>query len=59
MRQWIAERPNVEAVYVPFHEVVTEPVPHATRINALLGNILDEPAMVQAVDPSLYRNRAT
>ena len=58
VKRWIDDRPNMSAVYVPYHEVVADPATHAQRINEHLGGILDEARMVEAVDPSLYRNRA-
>lgn len=57
VKKWIDDQPNVSAVYVPYHEVIADPATHASRVNAHLGNILDEANMVAAVDPSLYRNR--
>ena len=34
-----------------------EPAAQVARINAFFGGRLDEPRMIAAVDPSLYRNR--
>jgi len=33
------------------------PDAHARKLNEFLGGQLNEPAMLAAVDPSLYRNR--
>lgn len=57
VRRWVDASPNVEAVYVPYSEVVADSRPYAERINALLGGVLDVEAMVAIADPALYRNR--
>lgn len=57
VRRWVDASPNVEAVYVPYSEVVADARPYAERINALLGGVLDVEAMVAIADPALYRNR--
>jgi len=36
---------------------LTNPVVQASRINVFLGGGLDEQAMIEVVDPDLYRNR--
>jgi hypothetical protein len=58
VRRWIDSSPNVDAVFVPYGDVVENPRPFAEAINALLGGILDVDAMVAVADPKLYRNRA-
>ncbi len=50
-------RPNFEALYVEYADVVSEPVREARRIAEFVGGGLDVDAMVGAVDGSLYRNR--
>lgn len=56
---WVKTRPNFHVLNVSYNELVTDPAPHATRIDQFLGGGLDTNAMKGAVDPSLYRNRAT
>jgi hypothetical protein len=57
VRGWLAAQPNVETIYVSYNEILEQPTAQVTRVNAFLGGVLDEEAMVQVVDPSLYRNR--
>lgn len=52
-------RPNFEALYVNYSDVVAEPVTEARRIARFVGGNLDVDRMVGAVDGSLYRNRRT
>ena len=52
-------RPNFDALYVNYAEVVAEPAREARRIAAFVGGSLDVDRMVGAVDGSLYRNRRT
>jgi hypothetical protein len=51
-------RPNFELIEVHYKTTVASPADTAAEINAFLGGSLDEAAMREAVDASLYRNRA-
>ena len=52
-------RPNFEALYVNYSDVVAEPAAAARRIADFVGGNLDVERMAGAVDGSLYRNRRT
>jgi hypothetical protein len=54
---WIAEQPNVSVLYVSYNDLVTDPHPHARKINEFLGGALDTDAMIGVVDHTLYRQR--
>ena len=56
-RQWLAEQPNFEVLYVDYNEFIQEPAPQVARINEFLGGQLDVEAMTVVVDPTLYRQR--
>jgi len=45
-------------LYVSYNALLEDPEPYIRRINAFLGGNLNEQAMREVVDPSLYRNRA-
>jgi hypothetical protein len=51
-------RPNFELIEVQYRDTVEDPTATAAKVNAFLGGRLDEAAMREAVDASLYRNRA-
>jgi hypothetical protein len=51
-------RPNFEALYVDYTDAVADPAAQARRIAEFVGGRLDVERMVEAVDGSLYRNRA-
>jgi hypothetical protein len=55
---WLAEQPNIDVLYVHYGDVLANPLDQALRINQFLGGDLDVEAMVAAVDPRLYRQRA-
>ena len=57
VEKWLAEQPNIEVVYVHYHEVLAEPRPQMERINTFLGGTLDAEKMVSVVDRTLYRQR--
>ena len=59
IEKWLAEQPNMDVLYVTYHEVVADPVSHIKKVNEFLGDVLDEEKMLEAVDQNLYRNRAT
>ncbi len=50
-------RPNFEALYVDYRDVLEHPEAQARRIADFLGGGLDVARMAEAVDPNLYRNR--
>ena len=52
------KRPNMEMVEIQYKATVEDPAATARLVNEFLGGGLDEAAMRQAVDESLYRNRA-
>ena len=52
-------RPNFEALYVNYTDVVGEPAREARRIADFVGGGLDVDRMAGAVDGALYRNRRT
>lgn len=54
---WIAAQPNIKSIDVVYHELIADPRGHVQRLNEFLGGTLAVEAMVEAVDPSLYRNR--
>lgn len=59
---WLAGQPNISVLYVPYHELVERPAGQLDRIVPFLGLDLDgldldRAAMLDAVDPRLYRNR--
>lgn len=56
--KWVRDHPKVfKILYVDYNEVMRDPRPAAEAVNEFLGGDLDTEAMVQVVDPSLYRNR--
>jgi hypothetical protein len=55
---WLKQQPNFSVLYVPYHELAEQPAAQLDRIIAFLGLTLDREAMLSAVDPALYRNRA-
>jgi hypothetical protein len=50
-------RPNFELIEVNYKRTIEEPAATARSVNAFVGGHLDETAMREAVDGSLYRNR--
>ncbi len=56
IRQMLATR-KIPALYVGHRDCIERPAEAAGRLNAFLGDGLDEGAMAGVVDPSLYRQR--
>ena len=52
------KRPNYELVEIHYRETVEYAAATVQKVNAFLGGGFDEAAMREAVDASLYRNRA-
>jgi len=57
VNEWVAQQPNVERLDVNYNEMLKNPAPFITQINAFLGGHLDTTQMAQVVDPSLHRQR--
>ena len=55
--KWIAEQPNFQVLYVGHRDMINDAAGQAKRINEFLGGGLNEQAMAETVDPTLYRNR--
>ena len=56
-RRLCKKRPNFEMIEVHYRATIEDPVDTSRKVNAFLGHRLDEAAMREAVDESLYRNR--
>ena len=52
------KRPNFELIEIHYGATIEDPAETARRVNEFLGGRLDEAAMLEAVDDSLYRNRS-
>ena len=57
LREWLAEQPYIDVLYVRYKDVVERPDEQAGRVAAFLGGKADPARMTGAVDASLYRNR--
>jgi hypothetical protein len=56
-RAWIEQQSHLTAHYVSYHKLMQDSHAEAERIAGFLDSSLDAPAMVRAIDPTLYRNR--
>jgi hypothetical protein len=54
---WMDGKPYVQAMRLPYHEVLSAPREVGQKISVFLGIPLNLDAMTQQVDASLYRNR--
>jgi hypothetical protein len=57
LHEWLGRQPHVAVLRVRYTELVEWPAAQAERVREFLGVPADVEKMVQAVDPSLYRNR--
>jgi hypothetical protein len=57
LRDWLAQQRYMQLLYVNYNELLEEPQAQSERIAAFLDGQVAVEKMVQAVDPSLYRNR--
>lgn len=57
VEKWLQRQPNIETLYIPYNDVMADPVPQIELIARFLGCDLDQSAMAQVIDPGLYRNR--
>ena len=57
VKRWLAQQPNFEMLDLDYNAMLLDPEPWAEKVNAFLSGGLDVQAMVEVVDPNLYRNR--
>jgi hypothetical protein len=57
--QWASQQPHIQLIDVDYNQVLREPCSELNRVNQFLGGGLNVDAMVDVVDDSLYRNRAS
>lgn len=57
--RWLNSHPNAKWIDINYKQLIADPKPLVAEINRFLGGGLDEDKMLAAIDPSLYRNRAT
>jgi len=57
-RQWLEQQANLSFIEVPYGELVSQSEVWIPRISRFLDGELDEHAMAEAIDPTLYRHRA-
>jgi len=56
-KQWLADQPNFEVIYVNYNEMLADPQPQVQQLNGFLGGQMDTGAMLAVVDPTLYRQK--
>ncbi|MGH2670744.1 MAG: sulfotransferase, partial [bacterium] len=57
IQAWARSQPNVSFLYVSYNALLATPRDEVPKIDAFLGVSLDEEAMLEVVDPALYRQR--
>jgi hypothetical protein len=57
LEAWLAKQPNISVCQVRYNELMQDPAAHSERVATFLGGRVDPAAMLNAVDPALYRNR--
>lgn len=55
---WLSKRANISVIRISYNALLSEPTAEIDRLIAFLGRPLDRNAMLGAIDPKLYRNRA-
>jgi len=55
---WLSEQANFEVLAIEHRNCLQNPAHAAKQVNTFAGGQLNEAAMAEAVDPSLYRQRA-
>ncbi len=58
VEKWLANQAHFDVLYVSYNDMLVNPIEHAETVAAFLGGELNVEAMVDVVDPDLYRNRA-
>jgi len=59
LNTWLAEQENMEVFYCDYNAMLRDPEAELARLLDFLGAHLNKYAMLQAIDPSLYRQRTS
>lgn len=54
---WVQQQKNVRYVEVSYNDLLSSPEGEVEKINTFLGGTLDTAAMLEKIDPDLYRQR--
>lgn len=57
IQNWLQSQPNVETLYIFYHDLLKRPVEMVPQVNQFLNNRLEVERMIEVIDPQLYRNR--
>ncbi len=57
VRVYLSKHPNFQVLEINYNEMLRDPAPAVRALNAFLGGNLNTQAMLNVVDPSLYRQR--
>lgn len=57
VERWLERQPNIDTLYIHYNDVITNPISQVQRISQFVDDKMDEVAMAQVIDPTLYRNR--
>jgi hypothetical protein len=55
--QWVRDHTNFRLLYVDYNELLANPKPEIEAISRFLGGRMNTDAMLEVVDPTLYRQR--
>lgn len=54
---WLSEQSNIEVFFMDYGKLVHSPAAHVARLDDFFNGMLDVAAMMEVIDPDLYRNR--
>jgi hypothetical protein len=57
VESWLSQQSHMQALYLHYSDFFADSLAQVTRVNAFLGAKLNTEAMLNVVDPDLYRNR--
>ncbi|HEV3409771.1 MAG TPA: hypothetical protein VG095_05730, partial [Chthoniobacterales bacterium] len=58
VEQWLAQQTAFAVLPMQYHRVINDAAAVAQEVSSFLRRALDRAAMIRAVDPQLYRQRA-
>ena len=57
INKWLKDQPNIDCIYVKYHDVLQKPSKYADEIKEFLNLDINTDLMGKAVDQRLYRNK--
>ncbi len=58
VQRWLEDQPGISVINIDYNQLIDDPAAQVNQVNQFLQGKLNVPAMLQVIDPALYRQRS-